>query len=46
MAEEVTGVAVTGEEFERAMSLPTSEWHRVRTLRYAGGLDTRESGGE
>ena len=46
MAEVVTGVAVTAEDFERAMSLPTSEWHRVRTLRYAGGLDARERDGE
>ena len=42
MAEQVTGVVLTAEDFERMMSLPREEWHRVRTLRYAEGLDGEE----
>lgn len=35
MAEVTTGVVLTGEDFERLMDLPRTEFRRVRTLRYA-----------
>ncbi|HSU02889.1 MAG TPA: DUF6461 domain-containing protein [Nocardioides sp.] len=41
MAEAVTGVDLTEEDFERAMSLPRSEWHAVRTLAYGGPAESQ-----
>lgn len=39
MAETVTGVVLTADDFERLMDLPRSEFHRVRTQRYAADVD-------
>ena len=38
MAELVTGVVLTTEDFEQLDELPRSEWHGVRTMRYVEGL--------
>ena len=48
MAEAVTGVALTEDDFERAMTLPRSEWHAVRTLAYGGAPEgqAQEQGGQ
>ena len=38
MAEVVTGLVLTADDFTRLAELPRSEWHGVRTLAYAEGL--------
>ena len=38
MAEVVTGVVLTEEDFTRLAELPRSEWHGVRTMSYVEGL--------
>ena len=38
MAELVTGIVLTAEDFERLDELPRSAWHGVRTMRYVDGL--------
>ncbi|MBI4900723.1 MAG: hypothetical protein HY829_09625 [Actinobacteria bacterium] len=38
MAELVTGIVLTADDFTRLAELPRSEWHWVRTMSYVGGL--------